>query len=476
MRRFKQIWVAVVGLFLAGLFVAVMWRPSAGEAALPEAPPYHAHLDHSAFFDAPFADGPSVTRACLECHEDAAREVMATPHFQWLGAEEDVRHDGKKMRIGKRNLINNFCISTTGNWASCNRCHAGYGWKDASFDFTKADNVDCLVCHDRSGGYQKGDAGLPAPGVDLLAAAKSVGYPQRDNCGVCHHYGGGGLGVKHGDLDASLDHPDGLDDVHMGGRGMLCIDCHAGPHHEIRGKAFSVSTSPEGGVGCIDCHDETPHEDARLNTHTRAVACESCHIPTYANTIPTKTQWDWSKAGDDSRPDDTHHYLKIKGEFEYGEKLVPEYAWFDRSVDRYLVGDRIADEGPTYINRPRGSRGSPGARITPFKVHRARQPYDTVNRTLATPVTSGEGGYWHDFDWAKAIRLGAELTGMPFSGQFGFTETVMYWPLSHMVQPAERALRCADCHGEHTRFDWQALGYDRDPMQSDVGQAAGGVR
>jgi octaheme c-type cytochrome (tetrathionate reductase family) len=475
MKRFRQIWVALVGLFLAALFALALWRPTSGEAAATARPAWRAHLDHGAFFAEPFPDGPSVTRACLACHPEAARELLRTPHFAWLGEPEDVRRDGTPLRIGKRNLLNNFCLGIAGNEASCTRCHAGYGWADETFDFTREENVDCLVCHDRSGGYLKGDAGLPRPGVDLLAAARSVGFPRRDNCGVCHHYGGGGLGVKHGDLDASLDHPDPLDDVHMGGQGMLCIDCHGGHGHDIRGKAFSVSTVPDGGIGCTGCHAPTPHADARLNAHTAAVSCEACHIPTYANSIPTKMQWDWSKAGDDSRPDDTHHYLKIKGEFVYGEKLVPEYAWFDRSVDRYLLGDRIPDDGPTFINRPRGARGTPGAKIWPFKVHRGRQPYDTVNRTLQQPVTAGAGGYWHEFDWDQALRLGAERVGVPYSGHYGFAETWMYWPLSHMVQPAARALRCSDCHGERTRLDWRALGYDGDPMEAVTPVVRGGV-
>src|SRR3989304_6033750 len=40
----------------------------------------------------------------------------------------------------------------------------------------------------------------------------------------------------------------------------------------------------------------------------------------------------------------------------------------------------------------------------------------------------------------------------------------MYWPLPHMVVPAEHALQCQDCHGENGRMDWEALGYYGDPM------------
>lgn len=429
--------------------------------ARPQA--HRAHLDHSAYFDEPFASGRDVTRACLECHEDAAREVMPTAHFQWTG-DRVTDATGQAILIGKKNLLNNFCIGIQGNWASCTRCHAGYGWRDAGFDFADPLNVDCLVCHDRSGGYLKGEAGEPATGVDLLAAARSVGFPQRDNCGGCHNYGGGGLGVKHGDLDSSLDNPDESVDVHMGRLGMLCIDCHGGDGHRIKGKAFSVSVDHRGGIGCEDCHPAEPHRDGRLNAHTARVACQTCHIPSFANEIPTKMTWDWSKAGDDSRQDDTHHYLKIKGEFVYETAVKPQYRWFNLTVNRYLVGDSIRSDGPTDLNAPRGDRQDPTAKIWPFKVHDAKQPYDAVSQRLLPPVTSGAGGYWHEFDWAKALAMGAENVGLSFSGEYDFADTRMYWPLSHMVQPAEKALQCRDCHDVAGRLDWAALGYDADPM------------
>ena len=33
-------------------------------------PQHPRHTDHSSFFQSSFPDGPSVTRACLECHPD----------------------------------------------------------------------------------------------------------------------------------------------------------------------------------------------------------------------------------------------------------------------------------------------------------------------------------------------------------------------------------------------------------------------
>lgn len=464
LKRYR-IMIAVLGCIVLGVFASLLYAHSRGES-MPTIlnPPSRSHLDHGAFFTKAFGSGQEVTRACIECHRESALDFMKTAHWQWLGDPVDVPgHEGKR-RIGKRNLINNFCIGIEGNWPSCTRCHAGYGWQDDSFDFTAVENVDCLACHDRSGEYRKSSAGEPEKGVNLLAAAKSVGYPKRETCGLCHFYGGGGLGVKHGDLDNSLDNATSETDIHMGRENFLCIDCHRTINHNITGKAYSVSVNHDNGIGCTDCHKGSPHDDDRINDHLDSIACQTCHIPTYANKAPTKMDWDWSKAGDDTRPDNVHEYLKIKGEFVYKQSVTPEYAWFNLTMDRYLVGDAIDPEQSTAINRPRGDINDPTAKIWPFKVHRGKQPYDSVNKILIPPVTAGKGGFWWEFKWDKAIKMGADLAGLPYSGQYGFAPTAMYWPLSHMVGSKEKALVCTDCHGDKGRLDWSALGYVNDPM------------
>jgi octaheme c-type cytochrome (tetrathionate reductase family) len=453
--------VAAVAMLASASLVA---RAEAQRAARFEKR-IRSHFDHAAVIVGPFATPQDVTRACLGCHPGAAA-VMKTAHFTWLGGEVEVPGHEGKVRIGKKNLINNFCISTIGNEKACTKCHAGYGWADASFDFTKVENVDCLVCHEHGSGYLKGVAGMPEKKVDLVAAARSVGTPRRENCLTCHAYGGGGQAVKHGDLDSSLEHPPAYEDVHMGKHGFLCVDCHGGPDHQLRGRAFSVSVEDAHGVSCTDCHTGREHRDERIQTHLASVACQTCHIPSFAPSIPTKASWDWSKAGDASRKEDQHHYLKIKGEFVYEQDAIPEYRWFDMSVNRYLLGDRIDPAQVTQLNPPRGSIGEPGARIWPFKIHRASQPYDAVNRYLFPPVTGGTGGYWTTFDWDSAFRLGEKASGLPYSGKYGFTRTEMFWPLSHMVVPKEKALGCTDCHGSGGRLDWKALGYAGDPIQT----------
>ncbi|MCB0038816.1 MAG: hypothetical protein KDE23_03990 [Caldilinea sp.] len=175
--------------------------------------------------------------------------------------------------------------------------------------------------------------------------------------------------------------------------------------------------------------------------------------------------WDWSTAGQD-KPEDHYTFLKIKGDFLYEKDYQPEYLWYDGGVSyRYLTGDQLAADGPTLLNPPSGSIDEAGARIFPFKVHRAEQPYDVVNNYLLPPTTSGEGGFWTTFDWPSALELGAEANGLEFSGEYGFAETWMYWPTTHMVQPKENALQCEDCHADNGLMDWEALGYPGDPIE-----------
>ncbi len=424
------------------------------------------HLDHSAFFNEKFKSPQDVTKRCLECHEDAATDLMKTTHWSWNGNTYKKSEADKPINVGKKNIINNFCISIVGNWAGCTSCHAGYGWKDDNFDFNKKENVDCLVCHDWSGTYAKGTAGMPNDNVDLVKVAKSVGYPKRDNCGTCHYYGGGGLGVKHGDLDNSLNNPSDDIDIHMGKHNLQCIDCHKTTKHNVTGNAYSVSSTPENGVNCTDCHTGTIHKDERINSHLDAVACQTCHIPTYAKKIPTKMEWHWSKAGDDTKKDDVHKYLKKKGEFVYDENIKPEYHWFNMNANHYIIGDKIENTNEILnINTPLGNIADTTAKIWPFKIHRGDQIYDIENKYIIPPVTYGEGGYWNEFNWDKAARLGSELHKLPYSGKYGFIKTQMYWPLSHMVSKKEDALKCESCHGDNSVLNWKQLGYEGDPMK-----------
>jgi octaheme c-type cytochrome (tetrathionate reductase family) len=305
----------------------------------------------------------------------------------------------------------------------------------------------------------------------LAKIASSVGPTSRKSCGSCHFYGGGGEHIKHGDLDSSLIKPTRDIDVHMGGSAnMECSSCHSAENHVIAGQSLLVAGGMGVGprIGCTGCHNEPEiHENQLVERHIEKVACQACHIPTIAKSMATMVWWDWSKAGDKNRkpkPDafGRKDYAAIKGEFKWNKDFMPEYFWYNGEVDRVLPGDKIDPTKVVKINAPQGRRKDKNAKLTPFKVMRGKQPYDAGNNTLA--YIHLFGGYWKHLDWQKAITDGMKYADQPYSGEYGFVETSMVWPVNHMVAPKEKALRCTACHGSHERLNWKELGYKKDPL------------
>ena len=461
-----------MGMVRILLLLPVLWVFPATLAA-EVADPWHflpergLKTDHSTFFEGPFEDGPSVTRACLECHPKAASDIMKTAHWNLAGDPVEIPGRHEPVSIGKRNLINNFCIGIKSNWPGCTSCHIGFGWEDDSFDLADESLVDCLVCHEQTGAYHKdaGDAGRPAADVDLLASAKSVANPTRANCGACHFLAGGGNAVKHGDLDESLLFPNPEIDVHMGKLGFQCVDCHQAEDHLPPGRLLTVSVDNENRLYCTDCHKGNElHGDRRIDGHTDRVACQACHIPLMAVKTGTKLSWDWSEAGQDLAITNEHLYLKIKGRFTWVKGAQPEFAWYNGTASRYLLDDKIDPTQVTDIAAPLGNKDDPKAKIYPFKIHRGKQVYDTQHKHFILPHVFGDEGFWTKFDWEKALRIGSEVTGLPFSGEYDFAPTRMYLPQNHMVTTKDKALQCPDCHGPGGRVDWLALGYASDPI------------
>ncbi len=425
--------------------------------------------DHREHIEDSLLTVQEVTQTCLECHEDAASEVMKTIHWTWKGDAKPVHAHKGQHAIGKMNVFNNYCIAVESNWPRCTSCHIGYGWKDETFDFENEENVDCLICHDQTGTYIKNPkgAGMPMKNVDLTAVAQSVGLSTRENCGTCHFYGGGGENVKHGDLDQGLVNPTEDYDVHMG-NGMTCTECHTAEEHNIKGKSLAILTGEDNRVQCIDCHEADTHNSKVLNTHTKKIACQTCHIPVFAKSKPTKMYWDWSTAGKDSSGKKDKYgmdtYIKKKGTFAWGTNVEPEYHWYNGSTARYLKGDKIDPDKVVVLNSPLGKGKDKNAKLYPFKVMRGKQIFDTKNKYLIIPHLWG--GYWTHFDWNKAAEVGMKAADLEYSGEYGWVETEMYWGLDHMVVPREDALTCKNCHGrgDTKRMDWEALGYRGDQM------------
>lgn len=501
MKRMTRITLAA-----AVLYTAIGW--GAAWSAAPATPPVVANpvaasvppvsdstADHGKFkeLQKKFASGPEVTKACLSCHTEAAKQVQKTKHWTWEYADPK---SGKM--LGKKNVINNYCTTTISNEKDCMACHAGYGWKDATFDFKAEDNVDCLICHDATGTYRKlpGDAGHPVyerrefphgsgkfvEAVDLSKVAQSVAMPKRSNCGSCHFYGAGGDGTKHGDLDSALKMPGKYLDVHMDAKGLnfTCSTCHATSGHQVSGSRYDMTAGKTGPAhmrgkadaapaSCQSCHGDKPHKEnflhaERLNSHTDKLACQTCHIAEFArDSIGTEKSWDWStatKMGPEGKPifikdsAGRRAFDSKKGNFVWDSYLIPEYRWFNGHVSYKAKGDTIDPDKVVEINHPEGSAGDAKARIWPFKIHRGKQAYDTENKMLLVVHTAGEDdtALWKNFNWQKAIETGMKTAGLPYSGKFDFVSTEMSWPITHMVAPKADALRCAQCHSDHGRL------------------------
>jgi hypothetical protein len=319
---------------------------------------------HKLFFGAILYEG---TESCLLCHEDEAKEILDTAHFKWSGTIENVvGFEGQQ--LGKKDLLNNFCVAVPTNEGRCTQCHAGVGWQDKTFDFNDPANVDCLVCHDQSGTYAKepsanGGGGFPVDGIDLNVVAQSISEgptPTIKNCIGCHAKAGGGDNVKHGDLYLDLVNVTREYDVHMGtdGADLDCVDCHDANHdpktgaynHGIAGQ--ELHSVYEGEMrDCVDCHGNNLHADtpiAELLTeeggHGR-LACQTCHLPAFARYEPTKTEWYWEDAGDNEREANKvevfpgkFDYDKKKGSFVWAMNVKPVLRWYNGKWNRKFAG------------------------------------------------------------------------------------------------------------------------------------------
>ncbi|NLC09857.1 MAG: tetrathionate reductase family octaheme c-type cytochrome [Gammaproteobacteria bacterium] len=447
--------------------------------------------DHTQFkqLQGPFSSGPEVTSACLECHTEASKQLQKSTHWTW-----QFEHPSTGQMLGKRHVVNSFCGSVASNEPFCTSCHTGYGWDDMRQAPPAAENtVDCLICHDTTGGYKKSPTGAGHPiyeftdpqdnstkrKTDLANIAQNIGATTSQNCGSCHFYGGGGDGVKHGDLDSSLLNAPRSLDVHMSqeGANFACADCHTTSAHSVTGSRYLTNARDTLGIdvpghtdqtraSCESCHSNAPHQTPKLNDHVARVACQTCHIPEFARGgVATKTWWDWSTAGQldkDGKPqtirDKSGHleYLSTKGTFRYEENVIPAYRWFDGESRYTLREDKIDDtQTPIELNQIKGSHDNPDSRIWPFKIMEGKQPYDTLHKhLLVNHVYSADDdtALWTNFDWVKSLKAGTDYAGQEYSGEFDFIETRMHWPITHMVAPASEALECSSCHAREGRL------------------------
>ena len=428
--------------------------------------------------DEPCIGGPHVgltfsgyPQNCLSCHEAEARQMSGSTHYQWVGESPDMVNAPDELQGKLTNAVNSYCINILGNWPVCGSCHTGRG-KRPDDPSAGLENIDCLVCHSEEyAGLRKrlpdGTMGVESP-TDTMV--QSVKKPTRKNCLNCHAKAGGGDGVKRGDISLrTATNNDGHFDVHMNSSGsdLACQQCHVFEAHRVIGKGSDLRPTDDlsrgSGVACTTCHTGkdtvSGHENPTIGRHVARVSCQTCHIPTYAKAA-TETHRDWRAHHDGSPADGIsgpgHPYTVLES------NLVPEYRFWNRLSDNYLLGD---DASITYdsvnntypTSRPLGDNRD--GKLYPFKYKTAIQP-KTVAGDVLIPLDT--------FEYLKvsgnvenAVEKGLENMGYDASEPYEWITTDTYQLLNHGVSPSSEALQCSGCHGNTGRMDLQGeLGYD----------------
>ena len=412
----------------------------------------------------------SGPETCLQCHQSEAHEVHGSVMYQWKGDTPDMVN-GEAPQGKNAGAVNSYCINILGNWNACGSCHVGLGAlpeDDATPE--QLANIDCMLCHQQAYRRTKVD-GKFVPDTENMTitmdeAAQTVHRPVRSTCLQCHAKAGGGDAVKRGDL--SLAHGNTADfafDVHMAttGANLECQSCHTFTGHRVAGKGSDLRpTDSDVVLECANCHADMAgdeHEGSFLDRHMDRVACQTCHIPTYAKdaadstaTEATEVHRMWLETHSESAP---FHPVMDKV-----NDLIPEYRFWNRLSDNYLLGDvAVVDShtGRYPTSRPLGDVADADAKLYAFKYKTAQQPIANSTSQLIALDTSV---FFATGDAAAATEQGLVNMGMSAGEPYSWVETDTYQMLNHEVSPSGRALECDDCHGSTSRMDLQGdLGY-----------------
>lgn len=434
------------------------------------------------------ADYPS---ACLGCHNggtagDQYGDAFDSVHYKWTGTGSDMTNQPGTIQGKMTNAMNTYCINIIGNWGVCGTCHAGRGVKPGSGD--DVSNVDCLMCHNEEYALARtrlgdGSMGPLAPTDTMYQPAA----PTRTNCLKCHAFGGGGNGVKRGDIANELiTNTDPDYDVHMNNSGanLQCVDCHSfNGMHKVSGKGSDLRpTDFESEVSCESCHANDgnggwSHAIAGVrgepDRHLDKVSCQACHIPTYGKSH-TETHRMWTVHIDgtpanctpgDPCPGHPYHDSNT-------EPLVPAYKFWNRMSDNYLMGDVAQinpDTGNTYqTSMPQGTTGEFDGKLYPFKYKTSEAPISTDGKIIAVDTweyLKVSGDITTSINQGVANMRAAGMTVGDFD-HWGTSDT--YQLITHGVTQASTIAGCAQCHG-----DWDLAS---DNMLDGMGYALKGAK
>jgi PKD repeat protein len=358
--------------------------------------------------------------------------------------------------------------------------------------------------------------------LTTLAAAQNVHATTRQSCLNCHAGAAGADGAKRGDLSKENINPSLTLDMHMSpaGENLTCSDCHDavganGESHRVRGRGLDLRANDvPGRFTCENggCHNSTPHGDfsntrgSSKDKHAMKVACQTCHIPSYAKAaVGTEVARDWQ----DPHPSDSAcngrgGWLPREDKGGLGSaSLIPSYTWFDGTSEvMYLeeslngvptvpldpaiaakfVGGYVGGEPAYALGMPNGNVTSSTAKLYPMKQHWGKLARNDDTNSLVGHSTFE---FFRTGSFCRAVAVGLGLdeanadTSSVCDGTPGALEmppgtttvpVFTYQTINHGVEPKANALGgsvagCGSCHqalaptGTTARLDTDSLGY-----------------
>lgn len=411
----------------------------------------------------PFVNAQNVVVQCLKCHPKEGEDILQSSHWTWQRKRVIA---GEEKLYSKKTGLSTFAIQAGANPEQCLTCHISTNLLNERFDPTSAIHIDCLVCHDTTGRYQR-NLGAPKEGLDLAAIARRVGRPTARNCSVCHGQECGLTGRRlHGTITS---------DIHFkqDGAALTCQNCHDFGNQHAFSRQVYANPVFKNQPGCQACHQGKAHVQDQLNEHAEKISCQTCHIPNYANTTPAMVNWNWYANANTPifiNSDSKRKPLINANGITLATNIEPVYFWDNGEDVLYQRGGKIDPSSTTMLQGP--TTRTPRSKITPFSTTYGTQIYDAKYRYLISPkLTSDPLQLFPVDDWKITAEQGMLSLRLPFSGSIHSTQTVTYRRLNHGVLAAAQSLDCMDCHGKSGRMDWPSLGYEQDPWAGEAGHA-----
>lgn len=419
---------------------------------------------------------------CVSCHNSEAVDVHASSHYQWQGPAL-YTVNGPDMQGKINTAFNSYCISILGNWAACGSCHIGLGAKpEITATTTQLQNIDCMICHQKdykrkkvNGAFVPDTANMT---ITMDQAVQTVHLPVRSNCVQCHAKGGGGDNNKRGDMTmAHASTSDRNFDVHMAltGADLTCQQCHTTQHHRIAGRGSDLrQTDLDVKMNCSTtaCHPNkmtsTGHSNENIDHHVNRVACQSCHIQTYArNALDTAATESTEIYRDWTVPEWNGSLNRWEPTILRGGNLKPAYHFWNGTSWNYSLNEPAryeASTGSYPTSRPEGSITETNSKLYPFKYKKALQPIaDSLNVLVALDTSV----YFSTGNYDSAVKAGLSNMGYSSTTPYRNVDTDTYQLITHEVMPKESALTCTQCHtSASTQMNLKTMGYAMKGTQS----------